>query len=277
MRTEIMINGLEFYTKEEYKLPLLFKCNDNIVDLDATIEEVLLIEDDTGTTVLEWMEENGLTIIDEEFILTEDEDEYYRTDEDNYILKDECEEITSLDYYEYGNPQTGTIFYKLENERFALQSEDDNMLYIWDNKEEMLLKNYPRIEAYNNGDDEIKEIIFGEELEEIIDIVQDERTPENTFEIIARFEMEEQNPAYEFDFIGITKEDEIVCYSINNCNVCIYDYPKGFSFTLEELKDMILKVKNDEPNEYSNNIEFPLPLSESKEIIEFIEENLVKF
>ena len=270
--TTIEVQGIFFETKEQYKLPLLIDGNE--IDIDGTIEDELLIEDDTEITVEEWLEENGITIVDDTYVLVGAEDDYYYTDEDTYIAKDECSLFATEHYYEYCNPQTSNEFYELDDGRFGMISEDDSTLYIWDDKKEMIRENFSRIEAFHNGNDEVKKIFAFDE--DIVTIVEDERDGSNSFDIIAEFSLDVPNPAYEFEHIGLTDDNTLVYYSINNCNVCIYDYPGGFGFTLEELKNMIDRIEAYDGiggDEHPNNIEYPLPIKYYDEIVEFLKEN----
>lgn len=66
---------------------------------------------------------------------------------------------------------------------------------------------------------------FGDEIEDIITVVAGNNDGKS-YKVLYKINLPEDNPAYSFDFIGVTDEDEIIVYDVNNCNVKTNDIPE---------------------------------------------------
>jgi len=205
--------GITLYTKEECKLPIyMFKdgMSDIEIDINANIYDVFEMENDKDATVRELLEEYGFIVdYDNEYI----------------FYKDGLEEIDHIHCY-YSNSDmvsSTTYFYKINDELFCVNPCDDNNYYVWEDVKEMVIENASYLEIWHQGGEELKEIVFGDM--DILDVVKGDG--EEEFFIVDYVGLTERNPAYSFEYIGITEEKELVLFSKNNCNVTVADRPFG--------------------------------------------------
>jgi len=273
MENKLEVGGIIFDTDGKNKLPL--SINGNKINLDDLIEDALLIKNDEERTVREWLEDKDFTIIDDTYIISGDEEDYFITDEETIICKDDCNLIGKSYTYDYCNPQTYAEFYELKDDGNYGVIYDSDTLYIWEDKEEMIRQYSTEIEAFHNGDDIQKEAFdFDDDL---ITIVEDERNGENSFNIFKEISLDDgKSIAYYFEYIGLTDNDELIYYTVNNCDVCTYDYPKGYPFTIEECRKMKIEMDNfdqESGEDCPNNREYPLPFKHLEEIEKLLKDN----
>lgn len=236
----IEVNGMTFYMEEQNTLPLY------LVDMNGIPTELSLDDDMNGTdgdmqdekyTLLEMLKDDGFII------------DYNR---DYLFEKEELEEIHKIHDYYYGNIDSTTHYYKINDDLYAINPANDDEFYVWSDLQDMIRENTSELEAWHQGDEEFKKIYFGADCEEIKTVVQDENNPENNFLIVSSIGLEVDNPPYSFERVGITEEKELIYYSINNIDVKIDDRPSGYEFTLEEMRDNIKRIEfieNSNPNE----------------------------
>jgi hypothetical protein len=231
--------------KEEFQLPLYE--NNKEIDLHKyTID---------GLSLYDHLEEDGYLF------------------EDEYIFKEEdLKTIASINTYYSGTDMidSSTNFYNLGEDLYVVNPADSNEYYVWDDFEDMIKENISAVEAWHQGDEELKKAYFGDELEEIDTIVVDEDNGD-CFILTNSISLEEDNPAYSFEMVGITEDRELVYYSINNCNVTIADRPSGYVFTLEEMFKRLEDGKDtlSDGAGYNDNKGLPYKSQDVKDIVEF--------
>lgn len=238
----IEVGGITFYMEDAYTLPLYTVDNNGIpsvwsLDTDMNGEDG--DKQDEEYTLREMLQDEGFII------------DY---DDDYIFMKNDLEEIDRIHSY-YGSSDmidSTTHFYKINDDLFAVNPANDNYFYVWVDAQDMIRENTSAIKVWHQGNNGLKKLFFGDEMENIVTVVANEDEPKEDFIILDRVGLEEDNPAYSFEYVGITTKNDLVYYSVNNCNVTCADIPSGYVFTKEEMLDnikKIQKIENSNPNE----------------------------
>lgn len=217
MRT-IKIGKYTFTQEKENKLPLYYKN-----------KEVELWEEDERWGILaDLLKENGYII-----------DEYY------FFKEEDLEPFERIKKY-YGSQYDGTTtFYKIKNSNlFVVQPADDGRYYVWEDKKEMIRENATIEQIFQQGEEETKRLF--KELEGVRTVVRNTNIEDEECYFLLKNStgLTEYNPAYEFEKIGITKEDDLILFIQNNCDVKETDLPEGQELEKEVLINGEITVKN---------------------------------
>jgi len=253
----VEVGGHVFYTEEEYQLPLLSDSlgykkeigSNTEIDLDAEYDE----EEFGGySCIREVLEDNDFVIC-----------------EDTYIF--ESGFLNEIDTFSFDHGNTSVTFYSLPG------GDDETLVYIvWDKMgsyyyydcvKDMINMYANEVEIWHQGNDEIKSMYFSEDELLEIETIVGEKDSNTIYKIVKSKQLEVPDPAYYFNYVGITTDNELVIYDVGEG-----DRSDAELFTLEELIERNKKGINAFNDEFYGNGYFP-DNEDIETIKEFLEEN----
>lgn len=221
--------GLPLYSENPNELPIFLWVDEN-TQIEMNSDKILTLDDyPQGIKFEDFMENKGVSFDDNGFY---------------FIFDDELEQIGVVKRYYEGAERGEATFYKGDGV-YAVDTLD-GQFYIWTDLSIMLQENLDAFEAFHRANDKIKNAYFGEKIKNIKNIVmEDGQYNRLTYTIKDFIKLEPNNPANYFEYVGVSVDDELIYYVVNNTNVSKSDLPRGYEIHLSE----VLKANLDEYKE----------------------------